>query len=132
ELRDLNLQREGILTLTGEELDAYTQQKEAIENNIPQQEKQVDLLSREINWHTQLSSLQSNLENAIEKYIKAVEAKTNADIRNQKLKLVERVQAARSLVEAKRQTAEQLANKSLAVKEIEVKLSGLQKQNVEL
>ena len=132
ELRDLNLQCEGILTLTREELDAYTQQKQEIEKNIPEQEKQVDLLSREINWHTQLSSLQSNLATANEKYIKAVEAKTNADIRYQKLKQVERVQPARSLVEAKQLTEEQLANKSLAVKEIEATLSGLQKQKAEL
>ena len=131
-LRELNLQREGILTLTQEELDAFIQQKEAIEKNIPQEEKQVDLLNREINWHTQLSLLQSNLDKANEKYIKAVEAKTNADTRNQKLKQIERVQPARSLVEAKQLTEEQLANKSLAVKEIEASLSGLQKQKEEL
>ena len=132
ELRDLNFQREGILTLTQEELDACIQQKEAIEIRIPEQEKQVDFLNREINWHTQLSSLQSNLAAAKEKYIKAVEEKTNADLRNQKLKQVARVQPARSLVEAKQQTEKHLVEKSLAVKEIEDTFSALKKQKEEL
>lgn len=131
-LRELNLQREGIRTLTQEELDAFIQQKVAIEIRIPEQEKQVDLLNREINWHTQLSSLQSNLDKANEKYTKALETKTNADTRDQKLKQVERVQPARSLVEAKQLTEDQLANKSLAVKDVEATLIGLQKQKAVL
>jgi exonuclease SbcC len=132
ELRDLNLQREGILTLTQEELDAYTQQKAEIEKDVPEQEKQVDLLNKEITWHTQLSLLQSNLAAASEKYNQVVEAKSNAVLREQKLKQVERVQPARTLVDAKQQSEKQLADKFLALKEIEGTLSGLQKQKIEL
>ena len=132
ELRDLNLQCEGILTLTREELDAYTQQKEEIEKNIPQQEKQIELLSREINWHTQISSLQSNLVMASEKYNQVVEAKANAVSREQKLKQVQRIQPARSLVEGKQQTETQLFGKLSVLKETEATLSGLQKQKEKL
>ena len=131
-LRDLNLQRDGIVTLTTEELDAKTIEKAAIEKDIPDQEKQVDLLNKEISWHTQLALFQNNLATAIENYNLVVEAKTNAITRVQKLKQVERVQPARSLVDAKQQTEKQLVEKSTALKEIEATLTGLQKQKDEL
>jgi len=132
ELRDLNLQREGILTLTQEELDAFIQQKTEIEKDIPEQEKRVDLLNKEITWHTQLSLLQSNLKTAIDKYRDVVEAKTNAASREQKLKQVERIQPARSLVDTKQQTEKLLADKSLVLQDIEASSSGFQKQKGEL
>ena len=131
-LRDLNLQRDGIVTLTTEELDAKTKEKAAIEKDIPEQEKQVELLNKEISWHTQLALFQNNLATAIENYNLVVEAKTNAITREQKLKQVERVQPARSLVDAKQQTEKQLVEKSTALKEIEATLTGLQKQKDEL
>ncbi len=131
-LRDLNLKREGILTLTVEELEAYTQQKVAIEISIQEQEKQVDLLTREISWHTQFSLLQSKMEEAGDKHKLAIEAKTNAIAREQKLKQVERVQTARSIAASKEQTEKQLTDKLVASKEIEAAFSQLQKQKSEL
>jgi exonuclease SbcC len=132
QLRDLNLKREGIFTLTGEELDAYTQQKSAIELSIQEQEKQLDLLTREITWHTQFSLLQLKMEEAGNKHRLAIEAKTNAVNREQKLKQVERVQTARSIAASKEQTEKQLSDKSSALIEMEEKLLALQKQKEEL
>lgn len=132
ELRDFNLQREGILTLTQEELDDYTQQKTTIEKSIPEQEKQVDNLNKEIAWHTQLSLLQSSLTTASEKYNQVVEAKTYANARDQKLKQIERIQPARSLVESKRQTEKFFAEKLSALTETETTLTGLRRQKEEL
>ncbi len=132
ELRDLNFQREGIFTLTQEELDAYIQQKAEIEKTIPEQEKQVELLNKEIVWHDRLSSFKSNLATASEKYNQVVEEKSNTVSREQKMKLVERVQPARSLIDVKQLTKKQLADKHLALKDVEATLSGLQKQKEEL
>ncbi|CAN5752356.1 SbcC/MukB-like Walker B domain-containing protein [soil metagenome] len=132
QLRDLNLKREGIPTLSLEELEAYIQQKAAFEINIQELEKQADQLSREINWHTQLATLQIHFTAADEKYTKALEGKTNAVERAQKLKQAESIQSARSLVEAKQQTEKQLAEKVLALKETTSLLTELQKQQEEL
>ena len=132
QLRDLNLKREGIITLTVEELEAYTQQKTFIEISIQEQEKQVDLLTREITWHTQFSLLQIRMEEAGNNHKLAMEAKTNSVNQEQKLKQVERVQTARSIAASKEQTNNQLADKFVALKEVEATLSQLQKQKTEL
>ena len=131
-LRDLTLKREGILTLTVEEVEAFTRLKADYEFSIQEKEKQIDLLTLEINWHTQFSLLQSKFAEAGGMHILAIEAKSNTVNREQKLKQVERVQPARSIATAKEQTLHQLADKIAASKEIDTNLSQLQKQKTEL
>ncbi len=132
ELRELNLQREGILTLTQQELDAYTQQKGELEISLKAQEKQVDLLNQEIAWHIQFTSLQSNFAAANNILEQVVETKKNAGAREQKLKQVERVQPARPHVEGQQQTEKLLTERSSGLQEIETKLYVQQKQKEEL
>ena len=128
ELHDLNLKREGILTLTEEELDSFTQQIIYLQSVITDQEKQAELLSLEINWHTQSELLKIQLATANEKYTQAIEIKKNAIDREEKLKQVERIQPARKLVDAKQYTEKQLREKISNLEGIEKTLIDLYNQ----
>lgn len=132
ELRDLNLQREGIPTLTHEELDAFIQQKAAVEIIIESQEKQVDVVSREIDWHARLSVLQPSLLAANTILEQEIETKKNAVARVQKLKQAEQVQPARTFVEGRQQSEKQLDDKASALQKMETSFIDLQKKSEEL
>ncbi len=118
ELEDLNLQREGIATLTPEELEAFEMQKATLEKSIETLEKEASSLQKEINWHAQLTVLQGNRNEAQVKHEQATQAKQNALSRERILTQVEQVQITRSWVDGQEATEKQLAEKKTVLERI--------------
>lgn len=132
ELEDLDLQRSGIPTLTSEELEAFELQKITLEKNIAIQEKEAELLNKEITWHTQLAILQSNLAVAHTVQGQANEAKQNAIGREQELRLVEQVQPTRTWVDSEQTAKNLLAEKTIALQQLQTIFNELQQRKEEL
>lgn len=128
ELEDLNLQREGIATLTAEELAAFEMQKTKLEQSIEALEKEAASLQKEIDWYSKLIVLQDNRNEAQIKHELAIEAKQNALSREQLLKQVEQVQITRTWVDGQQATEKQLSERKAALQELATKLNGLQQQ----
>lgn len=131
-LEDLNLQRQGIVTLTTEEIGALGEQQVAIGKNIELQEKEVAILTSEIAWHLQLSILQSNLTKAQTAHEEANENKKNAALRQLELKLAEQVQPARTFIDGKLSSEKQLAEKVSALQQFETIFHDVQQQKEDL
>lgn len=132
ELEDLNLQREGIPTLTSEEVEDLKQQKVTLEQNIEIQQKEEEALSKEIDWHKQLEVLQTSVTEAHATQAQAIEAKQNVAGREQQLKQVERVQPTRTWVDGQQTTEKQLAEKTASLQDLQTTLGILQQQHEEL
>lgn len=128
ELRELNLQREGIPTLTSEELDALQTQKEATQTAIKVQEKSIAELGKEITWHEQYTTLQSHLEAARLQYEQASAAKEEALPREHQLQQIVRVQPVRTVVDNLHQTQSQLTDKSTKSEQLTARLAALNQQ----
>ncbi|HEX5151997.1 MAG TPA: AAA family ATPase [Parafilimonas sp.] len=128
ELEDLNLQREGIPTLTQGELEDLEQQKATLEQSIAALEKDAEALNKEIAWHTQFTVLQTNLSAANTAQAAAIEAKQNATGREQELKQVEQVQPTRTWVDGQQAAEKQLAEKTALLQQLQTTLDNLQQQ----
>ncbi|MET6995895.1 AAA family ATPase [Chitinophaga defluvii] len=128
ELEDLNLKREGISTLTPEELEELERQKTTMEQSIAIQEKEAELLNKEIGWHTRLTLLQTNLSTAHTVQEQAIGARRNAVGREQELKQVEQVQPTRTWVDGQQATEKQLAEKTATQQHLQTTLDSLQQQ----
>lgn len=127
-LDDLNLQRNGIATLTVEELEALEQQKTTLERSIAIQEKEAETLNKEIGWHTQLAVLQTSVNIAQTAQEQAIEARQNAAGREQELKQVEQVQPTRTWVDGKLAAEKQVAEKTATLQQLQTTLGNLQQQ----
>jgi exonuclease SbcC len=114
ELKDLNLQREGIPTLTAEETTDFETQENALEISIAEYAKGVDDLGKEIEWHKQLEKLQDALTTAVAAREQASEAKKQVAGRELKLSQVEKVQPARVWVEGIQNSTDQLSSKMIS------------------
>ncbi|MEO6546796.1 MAG: AAA family ATPase [Ferruginibacter sp.] len=132
QLRDLNFKRQGIPTLTVEEVDNYAQQKAATEIIIQAQEKEADLLSIEINWHTRHLELQKNVAVAKAILDETVSTKGNAVGREQQLNQAVQVQPARTWVENQKYTAAQLLGKVSALEIATTNLNSLKIEEEQL
>jgi exonuclease SbcC len=128
QLHDLNLRKEGIITLTEEEVHVLHEEEKDIDVQIKNLEKQIQDLTNEINWHKQLLELQSSRVVANTSWVLAVEAKNTASAREQKLKQVEQVQITRTWVDALNQTEKQFNQKATEVKVLEENIFTLQEQ----
>lgn len=134
QLRELNVQREGIPTLTSEELDALQVQKDATQAAIETQEKSIADLSKEITWQEQYATLQSHLEAAQLQYEQATAAKEKALPRERQLQQIIRVQPVRPVVDKLHHTRGQLTDKSTQSEQLIVRLAALhqQKETIDL
>jgi len=128
ELEDLNLQQEGIATLTPEELEALEQQKTTLEQSIAIQEKEAENLNKEIGWHTQLTLLQTSLGAANRAQEQAIEARQNAAGLEQELKQVEQVQPTRTWVDRQQAAEKQRAEKTATLQQLQTTLDSQQQQ----
>ena len=132
ELENLNLQREGIATLTSEELEGLELQKTTLEESVVLQEKEAEALNKEIVWHTQLIVLQTNLQTAHTAQEQAIEAKQNAADRERQLKQVEQVQPTRTLIDGHKAAVNQMTEKTVTLQQLQITLSSLKQQREEL
>ncbi len=131
QLRDLNLRKEGIITLTEEELKTLTENQITINSQIEILEKQIDGLSKEISWHEQLAQLKTNQVLAETSRVNAIEVKTNAVSRDQKLQQAEQAQKTRTWVDALQLDQQQQEQKNATLKKLEEAIVDLQKQKEE-
>ncbi|MCW3466639.1 AAA family ATPase [Chitinophaga nivalis] len=131
-LKTLEEKRKDIPTLTTEELDALTAQKAALDESIPLQEKQLEILNNEIAWHATSTALQSSLEAAQQVHRDAITAKNEAAPREQQLKQTDQVQPARKWVDAQHTAQQQLQSKTDLLTKLEQTLLTLQTQEKEL
>jgi len=132
QLRDLYLRKEGIVTLTEEELKALSDDQDALEAQIKNLEKDIEKLTAEINWHEQLTKLQSGHDEAHKALQLATETKTATALRTQKLFVVEQTQQTRTWADALKHTQQQLAEKTISLTTLKQTIATLQEQRENL
>ncbi|GAA4309125.1 AAA family ATPase [Compostibacter hankyongensis] len=127
-LRELHVQREGIATLTTEELSALQKQRQALKIAIATDEKQIAELNKEVSWHEQLLKLQDGVQAATIQHDQATSAKTEAQSREQQFQQVMRIQPARPVVSSLQSAGEQITARSNEVEELAANLNALKEQ----
>ena len=121
-LRDLRVHRDGVATLTTEELDALKAECEKWGVVIQEKEKQVADLHQEADWHRQLNQFVQNLSQAHDEQQQARQAKAEAQQREQKLQQIEAIQPTRSWIDALQYAQKQLALRQANKKELKTSL----------
>lgn len=132
QLRDLNLRKEGIATLTEDELKALIEEQGNLETQIKSLEKEIENLTTEIVWHEQLVKQLANHDEANIALQHATEAKTNAFTRRQKLLMVEQAQQTRSWTDALIHAKQQHADKTTTLTVLKETITALQEQKGKL
>lgn len=128
QLRELNLQRQGIVTLTAEETDAFLEEKAALEAAIRSNEQQAAILRKDLFWHERWSQLQEQVAVAVAQRETANGHKTAALPHQKQLQQIVSVQTIRPVVNRLKDVQEQLAVKTNQAEELNNHLSDLQQQ----
>lgn len=133
QVRDLNLRKEGIITLSDEELKTLSDEQDTLEIQIKRLEKDIEKLTAEIGWHEQLLKLQTSQDEAQKALQHATEAKILISPRKQKLQTVEQAQQTRSWADALKHAQRQYADKTTVFATLKTNIATLQeqKQNLE-
>jgi len=131
-LRDLNLSKEGIVTLTEEEIKALLDDQFTLTTLIKDVEKDIEKLTAEISWQDQLAKLQTNQDEAHKNLNVATESKTLALPRRQKLQTVEQAQQTRSWFDALKHTQQQHIDKTIVFTTLKATIAKLQEQKEDL
>ncbi|MBV8253676.1 MAG: AAA family ATPase [Chitinophaga sp.] len=129
-VKELNAKKEGIHTLTTEELAALQQEKETLDAAIKATGKRIDSLDKEITWHERLAELIESQEAAQQAYDATTVAVERAVPREQQLEQVAKVQPLRSTVDALQTIQSQLKDKTLEAKTLITQLDTLLQQKV--
>lgn len=132
QLRDLNFKKEGIVTLTEDELKVLLEEQSSLEAIIKISEKQIEDLTREIGWHDQLTVLQTQYDQANTALQQASEIKTNAWPRKQKLHVAEQAQQTRTWADALNHAQQQHKEKSETLVVLKETIVTLQNQKEKL
>lgn len=128
QLRELNLQREGIATLTTEELNALQGQKKELKTTTESDEKQIADLNKKVDWHEQWTKLQENVQSAKTHYNQAIITKTEAKSREDRFQQITRVQPARAIITGLQNVQEQFTSKSKRATELSAAINALKEQ----
>jgi exonuclease SbcC len=118
DLKNLKMQVAGIVSLTEEQQQALSAQREDLLKKSEEQEKFLAGLTNEISWHQSLAALTTSRDQAAQHYQQALTAMENAGERIRTFTLVENVQPASGLIAAKKASLAQLADKSAALQEL--------------
>lgn len=115
-LRELNLKREGIATLSEEELFEIKEQEVVLTKQIEQLKAAIESLSKEISWHEQLAHFSKSKKDADLYLQNTNQALLQSETRKKKFSQVEQAQTSRSWYDALQNSQNQLSeqNKSLA------------------
>jgi DNA repair protein SbcC/Rad50 len=127
-LRDLHLQKEGIFTLSDEELQALAADQELLEKEIADLDKEIERLNAGISWYEQLAKYQQGHEEAHQAFQRATENKNSALPRSQHLRMAEKAQQTRSWADALAQSREQHTAKTITLATAKETLISLQQQ----
>lgn len=128
QLRDLHIRKEGIDTLSEEDLKTLQTEQTDLATQIKLLEKELEQVAKEINWHELLSQFQLSQNLADIALQKAIEAKTMAATRKQKLFLTEQVQKTRSWADALGRAQQQLVEKTQISKRLKEQIALLHQQ----
>ncbi|MFP3598754.1 AAA family ATPase [Chryseobacterium sp. SIMBA_029] len=128
QLRDLNIRKEGIITLNEEEIIVLQTEQAHLEAQITALDKELEILTKELNWHEQLAELQIGRNKAQISLQQATEVQTQAIQRKQKLFQAEQAQKARTWTDALRYTKKQQAEKIKALEIVKERISKLHQQ----
>ena len=128
QLRELNVQREGIATLTTEELSALQEQKQTLKAAIETDEKQLADLNKELNWHEQWLKSQEGVQSANVQHDQAITAKTEAKSREQQFQQIVGIQPARPIVSELQNAQKQITSRSKQDEELSTNLNSLKEQ----
>jgi len=131
-LRDLHLLKEGILTLSDEELQALAADQEHLEKQITELDKEIERLNAKISWYEQLAKYRQGHDEAILIVQQATESKNSALPRSRYLRMAEQAQQTRSWADALAQSQEQHAAKTTALATVKETLISLQQQKESL
>ncbi len=128
QLRELNVQREGIATLTTEEISALQEQKQTLKASTETEEKQLTDLDKELNWHVQWLKLQEGVQSANVQHNQAITAKTEAKSREQQFQQIVRIQPARPIVSELQNAQKQITSRSKQDEELSSNLNSRKEQ----
>jgi exonuclease SbcC len=131
-LREFYLRKEGIITLTDDELKTLSDEQETLETEIKSLEKDIEKLTAEISWHDQLAKLQTSHDEAQTAVQQATEAKILASPRKQKLQTVEQAQQTRSWEDALKHAQQQHADKTAVFTALKATIATQQEQKENL
>lgn len=133
QLRELELRKEGIVTLTAEELKSLSNDQEILTTQIINLEKDIEKINAAIGWQEQLARFQIAQDAAYSSLRVATEAKALALPRQQKLLLTEQAQQTRSWADALKHAQEQHTKKTAAFEALKATITKLlaQKEDVE-
>ncbi|KQR67337.1 AAA family ATPase [Pedobacter sp. Leaf176] len=124
-LREIELRKEGIITLTAEELEALSANQETLTSQITKLEKDIEQLNAAIAWHEQLARFKSAYYAAETSIQVATAAKETALPRQQKLLLTEHAQQTRSWADALKHAQDQHTNKTTVVEALKETINKL-------
>ena len=122
-LGDLNRQREGIPTLTHEELGELQEKRAALATLIEKNEIVKGELEKEVNWHAQWKKLEESVQTAATNLLQVISTKTEAEPREQLLQQIIRVQPAKEIVHSLLHLREQIATRKSAIHDVSSKLT---------
>ncbi|WP_217607181.1 AAA family ATPase [Chitinophaga sp. GbtcB8] len=128
-LRDLNTQRQGITTLTAEELLVLKEEKEAITTVIQSTEKQLEDLNKEAAWQEQSKRLQTEGAIARQQYEEANKHKDEALPREHQLQQMIRIQTIKPSIESLPEVKSSFNEKTIQLQQTESESQCLQEQN---
>ncbi|WP_145855106.1 AAA family ATPase [Pedobacter suwonensis] len=131
-LRDLQLQKEGILTLSDEELQTLAADQELLERQITDLDKEIERLNAGISWYEQLAKYSQGHDEAILMVQQATENKDSALPRSRHLRMAEQAQQTRSWADALVQSQEQHTVKTTVLATVKETLISLQQQKESL
>ncbi len=127
-LRELNLKREGIETLSQEELDWLITRKEDQEKALREDEQQLMLLNKEIGWYQALATIKAECDQADDAFKQALGEKQNAKVRQQRLYQAEQVQVLRTWFDRMKIAEQQKTARQVALTSLEKESEVLQKE----
>jgi len=130
-LRDLNLRREGITTLSEDELTENKEQEVLLTNQISQLSQEMEALSKEISWHDQFALLQKNKDLAVINLEKANEILVHSESRKSKLTQVEQGQTTRTWNDALVYNEKQFSEQNATLLILKEQISVLELQKIE-
>lgn len=99
-LRDLNLKKEGIITLSDDEIVAVQKHQLSVKEQIKLYEKEIEQLNAEILWYNQNAEYNKKIEVATANLSSAINLQESSKSRKNKLQLAENAQSTRSWFDA--------------------------------
>ena len=127
-LRDLNLRKEGISTLSEEQIALLKLEQTSVESELKILESELAVLNNEIIWHNQLLQLRESTETASLLFKVTTEKQLHSAERKRKLELIEQIQVTRSWNDALHLSKKQQTDRTDAVKIVEEKILRHQKE----